>query len=178
MAERTRFAARSSTAFPIIGMGVLATLTLPLLGGGIWFVGGPLLGVAAVLSVIRRPKGTILVIDRQGLLDRRLGTPTISWRLIESFAPVTVFGIVYININLSAAGTAAVTYPPVRRLVNLACTPLGITPVHITVSGLDATPDEVIASLTVAMANARAEAERPNTPNSPLRAITPRPPTR
>jgi hypothetical protein len=179
MVERTRFAARSSTAFPIIGLGALATVTLPLLAGGIWFVGGPLLGIAAILAVVRRPKGTILVIDRQGLLDRRLGVPIVAWRHVESFAPVTVFGVVYININLSPAGAAALAFSPWRKhVVNRACKLLGITPFHVTVSELDATPDEVIASLNVAIANARAEAERPHTPSSPLRAITPRPPAR
>jgi hypothetical protein len=83
-----------------------------------------------------------------------------------------------IVLNLSPVGAAAVTFSPWRKhVVNRACKRLGIAPFHITVSGLDATPDEVIASLNVAIATARAEAERPNTPAS-LRAITPRPPTR
>lgn len=170
MAERTRFAAQSGTAFPIIGLGVMAAVALPLLGGGFWYVGGPLLGVLAIVFVVRRPKGTLVVVDKQGLLDRRLGVGTIPWRHVASFEPVTVLGIVYVNVFLTEAGQSIAVFPPMRRITNEVRTLLGITPVHITASGLDATPKEVISSLTVALALAQQAEPPPPRPSTRIPA--------
>lgn len=147
MAERSRFAVRATSAVPIVGIGVLAAIMLPLLGGGIWLVVGPVMGGLAVLSQLVRPKGTVLIIDKQGFTDRRIRTDMILWKLVEGVDRVKFRNVDYINIRLNRAGAEVVMLPQWRRLFTPVYSMLGIAPVHVTASALDGSPNEVYTAL-------------------------------
>ena len=120
---------------------------LPLLGGGIWLGLGPSIGAIAVLSQLVRPKGTVLVVEKQGFTDRRIRPESISWKLVDGVDRVKVRGVDYINIHLNRAGQDVVKLPAWRRALNPAFALVGITPVHVTASALDASPNEIFTSL-------------------------------
>lgn len=150
MAERSRFGARSTNSVPLIGIGMLVAIMLPLIRGGAWTVGGPVIGLLVLLSQYFQPKGTVLIVDKQGVHDRRLGTQMIPWRYISGVDKVVLQGVTYVNIHLTLAGEEFVHLPLWRQALTPLLKMLGLAPVHVTASGLDARPEEIYSAIFTA----------------------------
>lgn len=141
------FSAREYNAALLILMTIAAVAVIVFMKGGVWRFAGPVIGVVVIWSVLTKPKGTILTVTSEGFRDRRLGNKQIPWRYVEQLDRINLHGTHYINVRLNSSGDEFVELAGWRRIINPLLRLVGVMPVHVTASGLNAHPDDVFSEM-------------------------------
>jgi hypothetical protein len=123
--------------------------------GGIYFLLGymPFYGwivgvVIAISLIIRAIKGDskdpVIIIDDQGILDKRLKVGVIRWTDIRHAVPTTLQGIEYISLDLHDMKLYESRRPLWLRLLSKGQRAVGMSPVSILANGLDVDPEYLV----------------------------------
>ena len=104
--------------------------------------------VIAVSLIIRAIKGDskepVIIIDEQGIFDKRLKVGVIRWIDIRRAVPTTLQGIEYISLDLHDMKSYEARRPVWLRLLSRGMRVVGMSPVSIFANGLDVDAETLI----------------------------------
>jgi hypothetical protein len=132
----------------------LALLCAAALGGLYFFLGympvqGWIAGIGIAIALVYRTiKGhsdePVIILDEQGIFDRRLKVGVIRWDDIRRVVPYSIQGIEYISLNLHDMNTYEARRPLWLRLLSKGRRLFGMSSISIMANGLDIHPDTLI----------------------------------
>lgn len=113
--------------------------------GGIWIAGF----AALLFALLRRAKSTlpVVIVDSDGILDRRVFDQPIAWTDITSLERIEAEHMVFLGIGLTGQ---AQTRNQARMIVRWMRVPnklMGMPPFSISMSALDGSLDDLVAAI-------------------------------
>jgi len=132
----------------------LALLCAAALGGLYFFLGympvtGWIAGIGIAIALVYRTiKGDsdepVIILDEQGILDRRLKVGVIRWDDIRRIVPYSLQGVEYISLDLHDMKSYEARRPLWLRLLSQGQRLFGMSSVSIMANGLDIHPDTLV----------------------------------
>ena len=125
----------------------LALLTAAALGGLYFFLGympvvGWIAGIVIAISLVYKAikgdsKDPVIILDEQGIFDRRLKVGVIRWDDIRRAVPYSLQGVEYISLDLHDMKTYEARRPLWLRLLSKGQRLVGMSSVSILANGLE-----------------------------------------
>lgn len=107
---------------------------LPLTG---WVFGGIAVGLLVYFALRGKPTDPCIILDDQGVFDKRLKVGVISWDDIRHIMLYDVMGAKYVSLELHNPETYEAKRPQWLRLVSKVPRIYGMSPIAISTSGLE-----------------------------------------